>query len=82
MPAGWDRRYIAGLMRFRDDDGLPAWIEHFAAATAGAARLAARYLDEVAGLDREWRDALEASSSPPRRDATAWAIIGELPASI
>ncbi|HUE86984.1 MAG TPA: Fic family protein [Vicinamibacterales bacterium] len=73
-------RYIAGLMRFRDDDGLPAWIEHFAAATAGAARLAARYLDEVAGLDQEWRDALVACPSSPRSDATAWMIIDELPA--
>jgi len=73
-------RYIAGLMRFRDEDGLPASIEHFAAATAGAARLAARYLDEVADLDQGWRDALVAGSNPPRRDATAWKIIEELPA--
>lgn len=78
--AGKRDRYIAALMRFRDDDGLPAWIEHFAAASAGAARLAARYLDAVADLDQAWRDALEASPNPPRSDATAWRIIKELPA--
>jgi hypothetical protein len=65
---------------FRDQDGLPAWIEHFAAATARAARLAARYLDEVADLNQEWRDALAASSNPPRSDATEWMIIEELTA--
>ncbi|HEX2166371.1 MAG TPA: Fic family protein [Longimicrobiales bacterium] len=73
-------RYIVGLMRFRDEEGLPAWIERFAAATAGAARLAARYLDEVAGLDQQWREALAASPNRPRSDAAAWLIIAELPA--
>lgn len=73
-------RYIRGLVRFREDDGIPDWIEYFAAAAAHAARLAERYLDEVGQLDAEWRAALESTPSPPRSDATAWMIIDVLPA--
>lgn len=72
-------RYIRGLVRFRDDDGLPEWIEQFAVATARSARLASRYLDEVTRLGEQWRSALGNTGSPPRRDATAWAIIDILP---
>jgi hypothetical protein len=62
-------RYIGGLVRFRRDDGVPAWIEHFAVAAARAARLAGRYLDDVARLGVRWRSALENTERPPRRDA-------------
>jgi Fic family protein len=72
-------RYIRGLVRFRDEDGPPDWIEHFAVAATRAARLAGRYLDEVARLGTQWRSALENTASPPRRDAAAWAIIDILP---
>ena len=72
-------RYIRGLIRFRDDDGLPDWIEQFAVAAGRAARLANRYLDEVARLGEDWRTAVANTASPPRRDATAWAIIDILP---
>jgi Fic family protein len=72
-------RYIRGLVRFRDEDGLSDWIEHFAVAATRAARLANSYLDEVAQLGMQWRSALENTASPPRRDAAAWAIIDILP---
>jgi Fic family protein len=73
-------RYIRGLVRFREDDGVSDWIEHFAAAAARAARLAHHYLDEVARLAEKWRSAIGRATSPPRRDAAAWAIIDILPA--
>lgn len=68
-------RYIRGLVRFRDDDGIPDWIEYFAVAAARAARFAGRYLEDVRILDRQWRAALESTQNPPRSDATAWRII-------
>jgi Fic family protein len=72
-------RYIRGLILFRAKDGLQDWIEHFAMAAARAARMASRYLEEVARLGEQWRSALANTVSPPRRDAAAWAIIDTLP---
>ena len=72
-------RYIRGLVRFRDDDGMPDWIEQFAVAVARAARLTNRYLDEVARLGERWRSAIKSAKNPPRRDAAVWAIIDILP---
>ena len=72
-------RYIKGLTAFRGD-GVEEWIEHFAAATASAARLASQYLDAVVRLTEGWRQRLAASAGAPRRGAAAWAIIDVLPA--
>ena len=71
-------RYIAALTRFRADD-VAAWIEHFAAAAAGAATLAGRFVEAVVRLTESWRRLLE-ESGRPRRDAAAWALIQILPA--
>jgi Fic family protein len=71
-------RYIEGLIRFRSGE-VGRWIEQFAAATTRAARLAASYLDGVAGLVARWRGQLSAGSAP-RADAAAWAVIDVLPA--
>lgn len=79
--AGAKKRYVAGLTGFRfDDDGVVAWIEHFAAATLRAAGLARAYMTAVGALQERWRDELRATLSPPRADAAAWAIIDLLPA--
>lgn len=80
--AGARAQYIDGLTRFRNDgdDGVLAWIEHFAMATRRASRLARSYIAEVRLLQEEWRTKLRALSSAPRADATAWAIIEHLPA--
>ena len=56
------------------------WVEHFAAAAAGAAKLADRYLQSVNRLLDSWRARLCASSHVPRADAAAWAVIDVLPA--
>jgi Fic family protein len=72
-------RYIAGLTRFRADH-TAGWLEHFAAAAAGAAGLADRYLKAVTQLTESWRRSLEECGKPPRKDAAAWAVIGILPA--
>ena len=72
-------RYIQGLTNFRGDR-VGEWIEHFAAAAAGAAHLAAVYLRAVQELGEEWRGRLAASESAPRKDAAAWAVIDVLPA--
>jgi len=72
-------RYIAGLTRFRED-GVTEWLEHFAAATIRAARLARAYVEAVGTLREHWRAQLRGTSRPPRSDATAWAIIDLLPA--
>jgi Fic family protein len=71
-------RYIGGLTLFREDR-LAEWVEIFAAATAEAARLAARYRGHVADLQDRWREQLRQHSNP-RSDAAAWAIIDVLPA--
>lgn len=72
-------RYIAGLTQFRGN-GVSAWIEHFAAATVRAARLARVYVDAVRALQERWREQLRAGDRAPRADAAAWAIIDLLPA--
>jgi len=75
-------QYIAALTRFRDagDDGVAAWIEHFAAATLRAARLARSYIASVRTLQDQWRTMLRQPPLVPRSDAAAWAIIDLLPA--
>jgi len=77
--AGAKDRYIAGLTLFRED-GVAEWLEHFAAATARAARLARAYVDAVRALQERWRDRLREPKRAPRADAAAWAIIDLLPA--
>lgn len=72
-------RYIAGLTHFRGD-AVSAWIEHFAAATVRAARLARAYVVAVRALQERWREQLRADGRAPRADAAAWAIIDLLPA--
>ena len=60
--AGARDRYIAALSRFRfDENGVADWIEHFAAATVRAARLAQAYVTAV------WR-APGAVARPAARD--------------
>ncbi|MDP9341350.1 MAG: Fic family protein [Actinomycetota bacterium] len=71
------KRYIEGLTLFREDR-IPEWLQTFAAATAQAAGLAARYAAEVAALQERWRKQLR-EHSDPRSDAAAWAIIDALP---
>jgi len=79
--AGAKKKYITGLSGFRfDDDGVTAWIEHFAAATMRAAGLARAYMSAVGALQERWRDKLRTTQSPPRADAAVWAIIDLLPA--
>lgn len=70
-------RYIQGLIGFRSGEVGP-WIEHFAAAAARAAGLAADYLQAVASLTDGWRQKLAAGPGP-RSDAAAWAVIEVLP---
>lgn len=72
-------RYIEGLSNFRGEK-VGEWIEHFAAAAAGAAHLAAAYLRAVQELSADWRERLAALASAPRKDAAAWAVIDVLPA--
>lgn len=71
-------RYILGLTGFRGDD-VVAWIEQFAAAAGRSANVAMRHVERVEALRVEWRDKL-ASTSGPRSDDAAWAIIDVLPA--
>jgi len=71
-------RYIDGLTRFRED-GVGEWVEHFAAAAAGAAHLAKAYLRAVQELSVHWRAQLAAGAAP-RAGAAAWAVIEILPA--
>ncbi len=79
--AGARERYLASLSRFRfDEDGVAAWIEHFAAATVRAARLARAYVSAVGDLRERWRERLRATTYAPRADAAAWTIIHLLPA--
>lgn len=72
-------RYIAGLQSFHTEH-IAGWLEQFAAAALRAARLAARYLNEVQALIATWRGKLNALPSAPRADAAAWAVIEALPA--
>ncbi|MBI4541218.1 MAG: Fic family protein [Gemmatimonadetes bacterium] len=71
-------RYIEGLTRYRAGE-LGLWLEHFAAAAARSAQLAAAYLEAVRGLIDRWREQLAAARAP-RADAAAWAVIDMLPA--
>lgn len=71
-------RYINGLERYRAG-AVDEWIEQFAVASARAAQLARRYLDEVRGLQDIWRERLRATPAPPRADAVAWRLIDVLP---
>ncbi len=70
-------RYIEGLVSFRGPDVNP-WLETFVGAALEAAGLAQGYLQAVRQLQETWRDKLAAGSSP-RKGATAWALIDELP---
>ncbi len=70
--------YLSGLTLFREDR-LADWIEHFAAATAEAANLAARYATRVNDLQERWREQLRDHTNP-RADAAAWSLINVLPA--
>lgn len=72
-------RYVEGLTSFRKD-GVEAWIQQFADATAHATWLADAYLKALRTLSDRWRAALAASPAAPRRDAAAWAILDVLPA--
>lgn len=71
-------RYLDGLTHFREDR-VAEWIEQFAAATAEAATLAARYAIRVRALQDEWRERLRQRANP-RADAAAWRVIAVLPA--
>ena len=71
-------RYINGLERYRAG-AVDEWIEQFAVASARAAQLARRYLDDVRGLQDIWRERLRATPAP-RADAVAWRLIDVLPA--
>jgi Fic family protein len=77
--AGAREKYIGGLTRFRGD-GVIEWIEHFAAATVRAARLARAYVVAVGKRRDRWREQLRGTARAPRSDAAAWAIIDLLPA--
>ncbi len=70
-------RYIEGLVSFRGPDVNP-WLETFVGAALEAAGLAQGYLEAVRQLQGTWRDKL-AAGSRPRKGATAWALIDELP---
>lgn len=80
--AGARSQYIAALTRFRHegDAGVFAWVEHFAAATLRAARLARSYIADTRTLQAQWRTMLRQQPTVPRTDAAAWAIIDLLPA--
>lgn len=80
--AGARAEYIDGLTRFRNDgdDGVLAWIEHFAMAARRASHLARAYIASVRSLQEEWRTRLRALHAVPRADAAVWAIIDHLPA--
>lgn len=75
-------RYISGLTSFREscEDGVLKWIEHFAAATHRAARLATAYVHALRDLQESWRERLRTLGWNPRADAAAWAVINALPA--
>jgi Fic family protein len=74
--------YVAALMRYREpgETGLMAWIEHFAAATLRAARLARVYMESVQMLQRDWRARMRTQPAVPRADAAVWSLIDMLPA--
>ncbi len=77
--AGSKARYVAALTAFRGD-GVEEWIDHFAAATGRAARLASAYIGALDLLREQWRERLVESGRAPREGAAAWALIDVLPA--
>jgi Fic family protein len=77
--AGATSRYIEGLTAFRGEQ-VAEWIDHFAAATARAARLADAYVGAVHALLDQWREQLTSSGHAPRAGAAAWSLIDVLPA--
>jgi Fic family protein len=77
--AGAKDRYIKGLTDFREGR-INEWIEYFAAAAAGSARLASAYVQAVQDLGLCWRNQLAGAAVAPRADAAAWAVIEILPA--
>jgi Fic family protein len=72
-------RYIEGLTRFRGDD-VAGWIEHFAAATVTAARLASAYVGAVRDLQNRWTLSVGLLANAPRAGAVAWMLLDLLPA--
>ncbi len=74
------QRYIDGLTRFRDDDGVAIWVDQFAAAVARSAALATTYLANVGRLHERWAAQLEKFAPGLRSDATEWRILELLPA--
>jgi Fic family protein len=66
--------YIAGLCDFRADE-VDRWVAQFARAVEESAKQARDFSAEVAALQAEWIQLAE----PMRADATARAIIAELP---
>ncbi|MEO5824388.1 MAG: Fic family protein [Gemmatimonadales bacterium] len=74
------KRYIAGLARFRDDDGIEEWVEQFAGAVSRSAGLALGYLTDIKRLQDRWRSLLAGTAPRLRPDATEWRIIDTLPA--
>ncbi|MBA2293202.1 MAG: Fic family protein [Gemmatimonadales bacterium] len=74
------KRYIAGLTRFRDDDGIEEWVEQFAGAVARSAGLAVGYLADVGRLQQRWITRIAKAVPGLRVDATEWRILNVLPA--
>jgi Fic family protein len=72
-------RYIAALTKYRQDS-IEEWLEHFLSAALGSARLASDYVAAVGELVGRWRDLVATSAGRLRSDATAWALIDQLPA--
>ena len=70
------RRYIAGLVAFREGRENE-WLESFAVAAARAAEFAASYLAKVQDLQAAWRERL--ATLGVRGDAAAWRVIDVLP---
>ncbi len=66
--------YIAGLCDFRADE-VDRWVAQFARAVEESAKQSRDFSAKVAALQAEWIQLAE----PMRADATARAIIGELP---
>ena len=71
------KRYIEGLIAFREDE-LATWLEIFASAAARSAELAQTYLGRVIDLQDAWRTRLR-EASDLRSDAAAWGLIDNLP---
>jgi Fic family protein len=71
------KRYIEGLIAFREDE-LATWLEIFAWAAARSAELAQMYLGYVIDLQDVWRAKLK-EAFDLRSDAAAWGLIDTLP---